>query len=475
MECGTDIRTCDIIPHEVNFEPVLAGSKVSNPEDMGRTVSDASGYAPEDDEFDPRTDDFVSKERNYIHFDLPLNVASRTGISFTSEEILNHSFWPLLGFTSVERRAKKDSTGKLVVEDKERPIKFGSHGDAALLEWYTRELSFKYELYLKSQEYSSSILAYRSGLGDNIDLAKSLFDEIRYRKNCVAVAVDIKGFFDHINHDNLKACLIDVTGQNSLDKADYRIFQRMARFEWVESDLLRARLGEKYGKRGRICSSRQFREIVRGLKPSLINVNPAGHGIPQGTPLSGLYANISMAKFDCAVFSRLKAIGGSYRRYSDDIAVLVSSDHTADEVLKIINDELLRIGLWLSDRKTEIREFVSVNGTLSSTKPFQYLGFTFDGQNTRIRQSSLNRYYSKMHLGVRAKIRAAKNQEIERDNIFLRQLFKKYTHFGRNRNFPRYAYRAARKLAAPEINRQLRRHMSIFKKALRYYLDKAYL
>jgi RNA-directed DNA polymerase len=475
MECGTDIRVCDIIPHEVNFELALAGSKVSNPEDMGRTVSNASGYAPEDDMFDPRADDFVSKERNYIHFDLPLSEIQRTGISFTPAQILKHSFWPLLGFTSIERRAKKDrKTDKLVFEDKERPIKFGSHCDAALLEWYTHALSRKYETYLEDKEFSTSVLAYRSGLGDNIDQAKSLFDEIRVRKNCIAVAVDIKGFFDHVNHDNLKECLIDVTCQSPLDNADYRIFERMTKFEWVDSDLLSARLGRMYGKRGRICSSKQFREIVRGLKPSLINVNPAGHGIPQGTPLSGLYANISMARFDCAVSDRLKDIGASYRRYSDDIAVLVSNEHTEDEVMTIINEELQRIGLWLSEKKTEICEFTSTNGTLSSTKPFQYLGFTFDGQHTRIRQSSLNKYYSKMHLGIKSKIRAAKDQNIERDNIFLRELFKRYTHFGRNRNFPRYAYRAARKLNAPEIKKQLRRHMFVFKKALRYYLDRAY-
>ncbi len=152
----------------------------------------------------------------------------------------------------------------------------------------------------------------------------------------------------------------------------------------------------------------------------------------------------------------------------------MSNEHTADDVLKIINDELQHIGLWLSDKKTEIREFTTANGTLSSTKPFQYLGFTFDGQHTRIRQSSLNRYYSKMYLGIKSKIRAARNQDIESENIFLRQLFKRYTHFGRNRNFPRYAYRAAKKLDAPEIKKQLRRHMIVFKKALRYYLDRAY-
>ena len=74
---------------------------------MGRTVSNASGYAPEDEQFDPRTDDFVSKERNYTHFDLPLTEVERTGISFSDDEILSHSFWPLLGYIDVERRAKQ--------------------------------------------------------------------------------------------------------------------------------------------------------------------------------------------------------------------------------------------------------------------------------------------------------------------------------------------------------------------------------
>lgn len=474
MECGTDIRICDIIPHEVIFEPASAGSKVSNPEDMGRTVSNASGYAPEDEQFDPLFDDFVSKERNYIHFDLPLSESRRTGISFSDEQILRHAFWPLLGFSSIERRAKKNKQGNLVFEDKERPIKFGSHYDAALLEWYTRKLSTQYEIFLSDKKFATAILAYRSGCGDNIDHAKSIFDEIRSRKNCIAIAVDIKGFFDHISHHDLKMCLIDITGQDSLDAPSFRIFKRMTNYEWVESDSLRARLGEKYGRKGRICTSHQFRQFVRGEMPSLVNVNPYPFGIPQGTPLSGLYANISMVKFDEEISEQLKEFDGTYRRYSDDIAILIPDNYAAKEVLDIVNHKLGLLGLWLSEKKTEIRHFTTVDETLKADKAFQYLGFTFDGQKIRIRQSSLNRYYSKMHLGIRSKIRAAKNQGIVKEEIFLRELFKRYTHFGQKHNFPRYAYRAAKKLEAPEIHRQVRRHMEIFKKALKYYLDRAY-
>lgn len=441
---------------------------------MGRTVSNASGYAPEDEEFDPLSDDFVSKERNYIHFDLPLSEVKRTGISFSSDQILCHSFWPLLGFSSIERQAKKNKLGHLIFEEKERPIKFGSHSDAALLEWYTRVLSAQYEAYLSDKEFSASILAYRSGCGDNIDHAKSIFDEIRERRNCIAIAVDIKGFFDHIHHKNLKACLIEITGHDSLEESFFQIFKRMTKYEWVESDLLRARLGQKYGRQGRICTSRQFRQFVRGENPNLVNVNPDKFGIPQGTPLSGLYANISMVKFDEELSALLSGFDGSYRRYSDDIAIFIPDVHSSDEILKIIKDKLDLIGLWLSEKKTEIRHFKTVDGILKSDRPFQYLGFTFDGQKTRIRQSSLNRYYSKMHLGIRSKIRAAKNQGIEKEKIFLRELFKRYTHFGKKHNFPRYSYRASKKLNAPEIHKQVRRHMTIFKLALKYYIDRAY-
>lgn len=455
-------------------EPAIAGSKVSNPGDMGRTVSNASGYAPEDDQFDPRTDDFVSKERKYTHFDLPLTEAERTGITFSDSDIIAHSFWPLLGFVEVERRAKRDASGQLVFEDKERAIKFGSHKDAALLEFYAKDLSIKYEKFLQSKNYSQSILAYRKGVGNNIDQAKSIFDEIRARKNCIAIALDIKGFFDNIDHKVLKSCLLDMHGEHQLDNPAYKVFERMTKFEWVDSDLLKNRLGPKYGRSGRICTSKEFRDNVRGIQPSLINKNKAGIGIPQGTPLSGLYANISLTSFDHEIHSYLESLDGSYRRYSDDIAVIIPATMSSDDVLTHIVAKLREIGLEISPKKTEIRKFSTDQNGLSSDRPFQYLGFTFDGKKILIRQSSLARYYSKMHSGIKSKIRAAKNGEIDADKIFLRELFKRYTHFGKRRNFPRYAYSASEKLESPEIRRQLRRHFYIFKKALRYYINRAY-
>ncbi|QUL38429.1 antiviral reverse transcriptase Drt2 [Erythrobacter sp. JK5] len=441
---------------------------------MGRTVSSASGYAPEDDEFDPRIDDFVSKERNYTHFDLPLSEARRDGISFTANDICAHSFWPLLAYDSIERRAKKDENGDTIFVEKARPIKFAAHLDAALLEWYTKALSENYEAWLRDQAFSSSILAYRSGVGDNISHAKSLFDEIRERGECTAIAVDISGFFDNIRHVVLLEAAKTVLKCSRLPEHHFKVFDRMTRFSWVESDALKARLGDQYGRRGRICNAQQFREKIRPNGASLVQENSDAFGIPQGTPLSGLYANMSMLRVDREMHELASGMGGSYRRYSDDIAFIVPGIVDPDQIVNNLEAILNSVGLELSTHKTETSHFSLVEKCQVSNRPFQYLGFTFDGQRVLIRQSSLSRYYSKMHNGVRAKVRAAITRGVAREEIFLRELFRRYTHFGKSRNFPRYAYRASRVLEAPEIRFQMRNHMQAFKAALRYYLDRAY-
>lgn len=451
----------------------MIGSQVSYPGDMGRTVSNASGCAPLEDEFDPLLDDFVSKERKYIHFDLPLSKSERECVSYTSSDIVTHSFWPLIGFIAEERRVKCDGDN-VSIQKKQREIKFGSHQDAALLEWYTKTLAHRYEDCLSRSNIDQSVLAYRSGIGGNIAQARDLFDEVRRRGQCTAIALDIKGFFDHIDHRNLRKQISEILGVASMPDHDYKIFRRMTRFEWVDAKRLKLRLGNRYGRGGRICSAHDFRALVRERGAGLIERNRNSYGIPQGTPLSGLYANISMFGFDLALKAKVEGLGGSYRRYSDDIAMLLppAIDHAS--IMEFVEVLLATIGLTLSTHKTEISEFSFSEVGQVADRPFQYLGFTFDGCKTLLRASSLNRYYSKMHSGVRAKIRAAKVNAVPRDEIFMRELFRRYTHFGKSMNFPRYAYRAADMLSAPEIKKQMRGHMRALKRIIRRYVDRAY-
>ena len=441
---------------------------------MRRTDSNASGCAPLLDVFDPLTDDFTTKERKYIHFDHKLLEVKRVNFSITPDDLSQHSFWPLLGFTKSERRIKTKDNEGIFFEPKPRHIKFGSHLDAAILEYYARCLSSNYEAYILGTPYEDAILAYRSNVGDNVTQSGDLFREIGARRNTVAIAMDIKGFFDNIGHDALLCNLKRVLNCKHLSASDFHVFKTMTKFSWVESDAVRLRLGNKYGRHRRICTAEEFRTIVRRKNESLIHVNPKKFGIPQGTPLSGLYANIALIEFDRIIFNYIKKRGGSYRRYSDDLAFLIPTNVNQKLLFLHVERNLKTVGLWLNSNKTEISKFTETENGQTSDKHFQYLGFTFDGQNTLIRASSLGRYYIKMHRGIRAKIRAAYENGVPRNEIYMRELFKKYTHYGRTRNFPRYAYRAAKILRSPNIRKQVKGHIAKFKQSVSKNINEVY-
>lgn len=433
---------------------------------MRRTDSPATGYAPPKIPFDPAIDDFVPKERKYIHFDLPLSKEQQREVDVSPEALATHSFWPLLGFTSKERRVKKEQGKPPKFTLKERDIRFGSHNDAAILSKYSRELASLYERTLKERNLGGLVLAYRSGIGNNVSQAKSLFDEIKERASCTFLGLDIMGFFDHIRHDVLRDQLSEVFGDEHLNTHDYKVFRYMTRFCWVEKEAVSKALKGKKTVKGRLCTPKEFRTEVRPKK--LLRANEEEFGIPQGTPLSGLYANISMLDFDSSIRDFCDTIGASYRRYSDDLAFVLPPNVKLDEFIGEIEDNLKAIGLSISKKKTECAVFSKIGNAQESEGRCQYLGFTYDGDAIRIRESSLQRYYKKMRRGIHAKLMAAKSKDVARENVYRRQLLKRYTHFGYARNFPRYAYYASGVMDSPQIRKQLSRHMEIFR---RVYAD----
>ncbi|ABG31827.1 hypothetical protein CEP88_01245 [Roseobacter denitrificans] len=436
-------------------------------------------YLPTEYEFDPSTDDFIlksmSKARSYKHFDLPLpeNRRERT-IDFGSE-IKPHRFWPLLGFTDLTRRYVRvkdadgnwlrDDKGKFVRKEKAkpRPIRFAGHEDAAYLQGYAAHLNGFYEYALSADGSSGSVLAYRKGGGTNIHHAKSLFDEIVKRQNCSVFAMDISGFFDCLDHKLLRDEIAGLLGVSRLQSHHGRVWANITKYAWVETDDLDKLLGRKRNGHGRVCSPQDFKAHVQGRKSGLIRRHDRDYGIPQGTPVSGLYANIYLRSFDREMIAMCAKYGGSYRRYSDDIAVVLPLGAKVRHVVAIVEKMLSDFGLAMSVEKTETADFA--NGQLISEKPIQYLGFTFDGQQTLIRASSLDAYRGKMRRGIHAKMVAAKAKSIPSMEVFKRESLARYTHLGKRRNFLRYAYKASDILGCPEIRQQVSHHVTWFNRA----------
>lgn len=396
------------------------------------------------------------KARRYAHFDDPLDEAALAALSIEPKIVARHGFKPLLGYKKTVRKIDFDVFPPLVKE-KTRDIKYAAHLDSAIYARYAEHLSDVYEDALDKRKLGRCVLAYRSGIGYNVPFAKSLFEEIRRRRCCIVVCIDISKFFDSLRHDILKTRLLDALGCSRLPDDWHAIYKRLTAFEHVDVEQLSARIGKPKGRR--LCSIEVFRSVVRPM----IQRNKLGHGIPQGTPLSGLLANLYMLEFDAKLNEWLINIGGSYRRYSDDIAVVLPDPSMASSLLELVQHETSRIGLRINEDKSCRTDFFEREGQLQTTGDMlQYLGFTFDGKDVRIRPESMKAFYARMKANIKRYVRASKRMDIASNEIRKRVLIGRFTHWGDNRNFVQYAFRAAQELESPAIRRQLRNHVVIF-------------
>jgi len=315
----------------------------------------------------------------------------------------------------------------------------------------------------------------------NIEFAGEVFDFIDQHRPCVALGFDITKFFDRINHGKLKDAWQKLLGVLRLPEDHFRVFRSLTEFSWVSRDAAFAANGiskhnPKAGGRRRICNPIDFRTKIR--RGGLIQFNPeqkTQRGIPQGSPISALLSNIYLLEFDAIIAKAVRESCGLYRRYCDDIMVIVPESRAAD-IERLVKTEIEACLLEVNDGKTDRVVFPS-DCSKAANKAIQYLGFTYDGVAKLLRVSSLNRYYGKMRHGVAlAKQTQRKYNRIEAQSCSplsasrRRKLYVQYSYLiNRNvrlkkgdpkahGNFLTYAYRAASRLKSPAIKKQVRNH-----------------
>jgi hypothetical protein len=175
-----------------------------------------------------------------------------------------------------------------------------------------------------------------------------------------------------------------------------------------------------------------------------------------------LLSNIYLLDFDTKISRLVARCGGLYRRYCDDLLIVLPTARQRTKVLRIVQERLRRLGLPIHPTKTELTDFVKNGDRLTTHKPLNYLGFTFDGRNKRLRPASIARFYKKMRAGVgrmRAiRFRAQKSSTPEeRAPLRRRKLHILYSYLGRH-NFLSYAFDAARIMKDLGIKRQVKAH-----------------
>lgn len=411
-------------------------------------------------------------QRGYSHIDRPLKFEAAQALVINKAKVASLSFFPFLGYIDTKRKFSRDNSirgipKKLrpkVIKAKNRELKYAAHRDSYIYSYYAKKIAGPYEELLKTLGSAKAVVGYRSGLGSNVDIAATAFAEIATRQSCRVFCYDIKDFFPSIPHRPLKFALSKVLNQPQLSSDWYRVFRSMTRYSWIDLDQLYfcCLIDPKSGVPNPICADPIV--LLNNLRDlNLIRSNRLSHGIPQGSPISATFANISMLEFDIGANEWAKKNGAVYMRYSDDI-IFITDNAPVSDMDQLVDELLANLGpsILIGHDKTEISEFGMVNGRLTSNVPITYLGFTFDGTNVRLRARTLSRYYRRMTYATRRTATAARKAFRQGGNStpHRRALLRDFSHLGQA-NFYTYSKRAQSTFGGDAIRKQLRNHFKI--------------
>ena len=296
---------------------------------------------------------------------------------------------------------------------------------------------------------------------------------------------DFTGFFDNLDHVYLKQQWCSLLGVERLPADHFAVFKNITSYSKMELvDLLRLNGLEdtKAGRKelngmARVLTAEQFKE-----NRPLIQKHTEPYGIPQGSPISGILANMYMLDIDKQINDEVHELGGLYIRYSDDFMIILPDAPEIDaakELKRLSNMVKQTPRLTLEPSKTQYFHFE--NGVLTncgktfhknaddSSRTINFLGFSFDGQKVRIRSKTVSKYYYRMYRKAH-NIAKMGGYTPDGKRITCENLYMTYSRKGSKKgsgNFLTYVDRAAAEYGPNEpIERDTRRHMQKIRQAL---------
>ena len=372
----------------------------------------------------------AKKLKRYPHFDSDISAADAEILVQSPEAVISHCFYPFMRY--IERWNKWAEKG-LKGKSKKRLIRYAARRDSYILSYYRHLLSARYEPLLKKLNLGDVVLAYRripddqSGRGKcNIHFARDAFQKIIKLGQCSVVALDISSYFESLDHALLKAKWEMLLGVNRLPYDHHQVYKTITKYAFVDKLEVYERLGffgdkidPKSGRtikgflksfkdipRPQICSPAEFREKIAGggAQKSIIQRHDKEFGIPQGSPISDLLANLYLLDFDKEMNAEALRLGGHYSRYSDDILIIVPGAALDGEAaMRFAQQCIVKYGdeIKIKDEKSYIYEFSpESNGGLNFRRVhghegqgkngLEYLGFRFDGKKVYIKDATLS-------------------------------------------------------------------------------------
>lgn len=400
------------------------------------------------------------KQKSYLHFDTPIHINHFKKYITNPNKIKSHSFFPFIHFPmNLTKFAFNPHKSKKMKHRRVRDIYYASHKDSMIYKYYGDILNHYFNDYLIDNKIDNVVIAYRTNKNglNNIHFAKEAFNFILDNDRAYILTMDLKSFFDKIDHVKLKRTIQKVLDLHSLPSDFYKVLKSITQFTYIEQEEIDQFLLNKYGSKNRneliknrriekVMSSGEFRQFKQGRLRYNHKV-----GIPQGSSMSGVCANIRLIDVDFQIKMLVHKYGGIYRRYSDDMIIIIPNDVNIIEVKEDIFDIIeLNKDLEVHPEKTNLMKYL--NGrifNLNGSKTFlDYLGFVFDGSTIRLREKSLFKYYSRAY----RKAKIVRKQSIKKGRkTGYRDLYRLYTHLGKNEgkyygNFITYALKAQKEM-----------------------------
>ena len=347
--------------------------------------------------------------KRYFHIDPILSYTDEVKSYVENPECISrHGFLPFLKYTiSCTKFVGHNKNVAEKRKTKDRPIMFASHIDSFIYSHYGTVISEKYNEWTSSHNIDECSIAYRNNKKgkSNIQFAAEVIKEIIQCGKCYIFVGDFSKFFENIEHRQLKRCLKDVLQVSELPRDYYQVLKSLMKFSYVDLKKLRIWLTAQkinYEKNKRyFLEAKDFRAFKTSTK--LVQKNIDMVGIPQGSAMSGLLANIYMIHADEAINRIVQAYNGLYRRYSDDFIVVipyhnVSSTTVFKDIIEEIIDVCKNANVMLHQDKTN--KYLYEEGSIKSfdldkgiDSALTYLGFRFDGKNVMVRQSCVYKFY----------------------------------------------------------------------------------
>lgn len=385
----------------------------------------------------------IYKNKGYTHFDSRKPEYWKYISNITNSKwIEKHAFYPFVHY----QEDKIKFNGKEIIRKPPRDIRYSAHIDRYIYEYYNDILSKKYNKYVKEKGINQAAIAYRTNLNkSNIHFSRDVFKFLNRQPNAFIMVSDFSNFFDNLDHKYLKDRLKELLEVETLPKDYYKVLKSITKFSYIEySDILNE-LHLNHKQLSNLHRERFFEiDEFRRFKKEKIHVNEEKYGMVQGSAISSVMSNIYMIKFDKLVNDFVTSNNGIYRRYSDDIIIVIPDIRKSIEVYrKIMDIKDLIPRLILSPEKTSC--FIKQKEKISSVDILNkevkkendiinYLGFSYDGRKVKIREKTVAKYYRKMY----ARIKNINKWTVKTGkNIGRKKLYKQYSYIGKKSKDPK--------------------------------------